>query len=296
MSLDRLAREIRRKLPVNPVDQLKRKLDRAVKNEEYEEAVASFADALLSGANLFLEEFLPFQRKVARLGALNSLSQTLLKLTAPGVPDVYQGNELWDFSLVDPDNRRPVDYGLRNGLLADLKRMDPADARSVLEEDAWEDGRPKLYLTWKALELRRDMPELFERGEYVPLGTEGEMHDRLVAFAKGAKGAGFKVVIAGAGGAAHLPGMAAAMTPLPVFGVPVQSHALSGHDSLLSIVQMPAGIPVGTLAIGRAGAVNAALLAAAVLALTDEPLAERLDAWRARQTEAVAERPSEDAP
>ena len=120
--------------------------------------------------------------------------------------------------------------------------------------------------------------------------------DRLVAFAKGATGAGFKVVIAGAGGAAHLPGMAAAMTPLPVFGVPVQSHALSGHDSLLSIVQMPAGIPVGTLAIGRAGAVNAALLAAAVLALTDEPLAERLDAWRARQTEAVAERPSEDAP
>jgi 5-(carboxyamino)imidazole ribonucleotide mutase len=120
--------------------------------------------------------------------------------------------------------------------------------------------------------------------------------DRLVAFAKGAKAQGFKVVIAGAGGAAHLPGMTAAMTPLPVFGVPVQSHALSGQDSLLSIVQMPAGIPVGTLAIGRAGAVNAALLAVAVLALTDEPLAERLDAWRARQTESVAERPSEDAP
>jgi (1->4)-alpha-D-glucan 1-alpha-D-glucosylmutase len=159
-------------------------------NEEYEEAVANFVDALLSGTetNLFLEEFLPFQRKVARLGALNSLSQTLLKLTAPGVPDVYQGNELWDFSLVDPDNRRHVDYGLRNGLLAGLKRMDPADARSVLEEDAWEDGRPKLYLTWKALELRRDMPELFERGEYVPLGTEGEMHDRLVAFARSLEG------------------------------------------------------------------------------------------------------------
>ena len=159
-------------------------------NEEYEEAVANFVDALLSGTetNLFLEEFLPFQRKVTRLGALNSLSQTLLKLTAPGVPDVYQGNELWDFSLVDPDNRRHVDYGLRNGLLAGLKRMDPADARSVLEEDAWEDGRPKLYLTWKALELRRDMPELFERGEYVPLGTEGEMHDRLVAFARSLEG------------------------------------------------------------------------------------------------------------
>ena len=115
--------------------------------------------------------------------------------------------------------------------------------------------------------------------------------DRLVAFAKGAREAGFKVVIAGAGGAAHLPGMAAAMTPLPVFGVPVESKALSGQDSLLSIVQMPAGIPVGTLAIGRAGAVNAALLAAAVLALTDADLAERLDAWRARQTESVAERP-----
>jgi len=115
--------------------------------------------------------------------------------------------------------------------------------------------------------------------------------DRLVAFAKGAREAGFKVVIAGAGGAAHLPGMTAAMTSLPVFGVPVESKALSGQDSLLSIVQMPAGIPVGTLAIGRAGAVNAALLAAAVLALTDADLAERLEVWRARQTESVAERP-----
>ncbi|MCP2083375.1 5-(carboxyamino)imidazole ribonucleotide mutase [Methylorubrum extorquens] len=115
--------------------------------------------------------------------------------------------------------------------------------------------------------------------------------DRLVSFAKGAREAGFKVVIAGAGGAAHLPGMTAAMTSLPVFGVPVESKALSGQDSLLSIVQMPAGIPVGTLAIGRAGAVNAALLAAAVLALTDAGLAERLDAWRDRQTASVGERP-----
>jgi 5-(carboxyamino)imidazole ribonucleotide mutase len=115
--------------------------------------------------------------------------------------------------------------------------------------------------------------------------------DRLVAFAKGAVAAGLKVVIAGAGGAAHLPGMAAAMTRLPVFGVPVESKALSGQDSLLSIVQMPAGIPVGTLAIGRAGAINAALLAAAVLALSDPDLAERLEAWRAAQTASVAERP-----
>jgi 5-(carboxyamino)imidazole ribonucleotide mutase len=118
--------------------------------------------------------------------------------------------------------------------------------------------------------------------------------DRLVAFAKGAKQAGFQVIIAGAGGAAHLPGMTAAMTPLPVFGVPVESKALSGQDSLLSIVQMPAGIPVGTLAIGKAGAANAALLAASVLALHDEALAERLDAFRAAQTASVANAPSDE--
>ena len=118
--------------------------------------------------------------------------------------------------------------------------------------------------------------------------------DRLVAFAKGAKAEGFQIIIAGAGGAAHLPGMTAAMTVLPVFGVPVESKALSGVDSLHSIVQMPAGIPVGTLAIGRAGAINAALLAAAVLALHDEPLAIRLEQWRQRQTDDVAERPKRD--
>ncbi|RWA66051.1 5-(carboxyamino)imidazole ribonucleotide mutase [Mesorhizobium sp.] len=117
--------------------------------------------------------------------------------------------------------------------------------------------------------------------------------DRLYEFAKGAKAAGYKVIIAGAGGAAHLPGMTAAMTPLPVFGVPVESKALSGQDSLLSIVQMPAGIPVGTLAIGKAGAANAALLAAAVLALHDEKLAARLDAWRAAQTAKVASEPAD---
>ena len=117
--------------------------------------------------------------------------------------------------------------------------------------------------------------------------------DRLYEFAKGAKAAGYKVIIAGAGGAAHLPGMTAAMTPLPVFGVPVESKALSGQDSLLSIVQMPAGIPVGTLAIGKAGAANAALLAAAVLALNDDKLAIRLDAWRSAQTAKVATEPTD---
>jgi 5-(carboxyamino)imidazole ribonucleotide mutase len=115
--------------------------------------------------------------------------------------------------------------------------------------------------------------------------------DRLVEFAKGAAQAGFHVIIAGAGGAAHLPGMVASMTHLPVLGVPVQSKALSGMDSLLSIVQMPGGIPVGTLAIGSAGAKNAGLLAASILALHDAGLAERLQAWRAAQTGAVTERP-----
>ena len=117
--------------------------------------------------------------------------------------------------------------------------------------------------------------------------------ERLYAFAKGAKAAGFKVIIAGAGGAAHLPGMTAALTSLPVFGVPVESKALSGLDSLYSIVQMPPGVPVGTLAIGQAGAINAALLAASVLALSDPALGDRLDAWRARQSEAVAEEPKD---
>jgi len=119
--------------------------------------------------------------------------------------------------------------------------------------------------------------------------------ERLFDFAKSAKEKGHKVIIAGAGGAAHLPGMCASMTPLPVFGVPVESKALSGQDSLLSIVQMPAGIPVGTLAIGKAGAVNAALLAVAVLALNDAALAAKLDQWRAKQTASVADVPKDDA-
>ena len=115
---------------------------------------------------------------------------------------------------------------------------------------------------------------------------------RLYEYATGAKARGLKVIIAAAGGAAHLPGMSAAMTPLPVLGVPIKSRDLKGLDSLLSIVQMPKGVPVGTLAIGEAGAVNAALMAAAILALNDEALAQRLDAYRAAQTEAVSENPT----
>ncbi|MEP4032574.1 5-(carboxyamino)imidazole ribonucleotide mutase [Roseibium polysiphoniae] len=115
--------------------------------------------------------------------------------------------------------------------------------------------------------------------------------DRMYDFAKSAKDDGFKVIIAGAGGAAHLPGMTAALTPLPVFGVPIESRALSGEDSLLSIVQMPGGIPVGTLAIGKAGATNAALLAAAVLALMNPKIEQALDNYRSARTAAVTERP-----
>src|SRR3954467_13133684 len=118
---------------------------------------------------------------------------------------------------------------------------------------------------------------------------------RLYAFARGAKAAGHKVIIAGAGGAAHLPGMTAAMTTLPVFGVPIETHALSGIDSLYSIVQMPPGVPVGTLAIGKSGAINAALLAASVLALSDGKLAKRLETWRKKQSDAVAEAPEDKA-
>lgn len=119
--------------------------------------------------------------------------------------------------------------------------------------------------------------------------------DRLVAFAKGAEAEGFQVIIAGAGGAAHLPGMTASMTALPVLGVPIESAALKGVDSLLSIVQMPGGVPVGTLAIGKAGAINAALLAAAILARSDAALAARLKAYRARQTDSVAGTPRDEA-
>ena len=147
---------------------------------------------------------------------------------------------------------------------------------------------------WETMKNAADTLEALEITYDARIISAHRTPDRLMSFAKGARDEGFKVIIAGAGGAAHLPGMAASMTPLPVFGVPVQSRALSGQDSLLSIVQMPAGIPVGTLAIGKAGAINAALLAAAVLALGDEEIADRLDEWRARQSAAVAEDPMDD--
>ncbi|MBB3595502.1 5-(carboxyamino)imidazole ribonucleotide mutase [Rhizobium sp. BK529] len=147
---------------------------------------------------------------------------------------------------------------------------------------------------WETMKNAADTLEALEIEYDARIISAHRTPDRLVNFAKGARAEGFKVIIAGAGGAAHLPGMTAAMTPLPVFGVPVQSKTMSGQDSLLSIVQMPGGIPVGTLAIGKAGAINAALLAAAVLALSDDEIAERLDEWRERQSASVAEYPMDD--
>jgi 5-(carboxyamino)imidazole ribonucleotide mutase len=145
---------------------------------------------------------------------------------------------------------------------------------------------------WKTMRVAAETLKELKIGFDARVISAHRSPDRLYQFAKGARDSGFKVVIAGAGGAAHLPGVTAALTPLPVFGVPMRTKALKGIDSILSIVQMPGGIPVGTLAIGEAGAKNAALLAAAVLALQDKALAKRLDAWRARQSRAIARLPS----
>ena len=163
-----------------------------------------------------------------------------------------------------------------------------------------EQGRPVAIIMgsqsdWEVMQHSAELLDALAVGYDTRIVSAHRTPDRLYAFAKGAKAEGFQVIIAGAGGAAHLPGMTASMTPLPVFGVPVETKALSGMDFLLSIVQMPAGIPVGTLAIGKAGAINAALLAASVLALHDPALAARLDEWRGRQTAKIAETPTTES-
>jgi len=144
---------------------------------------------------------------------------------------------------------------------------------------------------WETMRHAADMLDALGVSYETRVVSAHRTPDRLYDYAKNAASRGLKVIVAGAGGAAHLPGMTASMTRLPVLGVPVESKALSGMDSLLSIVQMPAGIPVGTLAIGKAGAANAGLLAASILATTDEGLAGRLEAWRQKQTDGIAERP-----
>ncbi|MFP5348467.1 MAG: malto-oligosyltrehalose synthase [Gammaproteobacteria bacterium] len=156
-------------------------------NDDYEAAIREFVRSVLQPSrNLFLEDFLPFQARVARYGLYASLSQVLLKFTIPGVPDIYQGNELWDFSLVDPDNRRPVDYARRDRLLAEIERIGDADrarfARSLL--DTLEDGRAKLYVTWRALTLRRAKSSVFRDSDYVPLKADGPLAEHVFAFAR----------------------------------------------------------------------------------------------------------------
>jgi (1->4)-alpha-D-glucan 1-alpha-D-glucosylmutase len=159
-------------------------------NTEYEEAMTHFVRSLLApGRNVFLEDFLPFQKRVLRFGLLNSLSQVLLKLTSPGVPDLYQGSELWDFSLVDPDNRRPVDYERRASLLNELEQLDnapPPGKRRLVRAllDNLDDGRAKLYLTWKTLGLRAAYVDVFQHGDYTPLAIEGPRAEHLCAYAR----------------------------------------------------------------------------------------------------------------
>jgi (1->4)-alpha-D-glucan 1-alpha-D-glucosylmutase len=158
------------------------------RNTEYEAAVSSFVKALLDPAakNRFLNDFVPFQRRVARIGLWNSLSQTLLKLACPGVPDIYQGNELWDFNLVDPDNRRPVDYIRRQQMFECVRsRVSAPDESSISRLlETPEDGRIKLYLIWRTLGLRQQQPNLFQQGEYLPLAVAGAKADHVIAFAR----------------------------------------------------------------------------------------------------------------
>lgn len=158
-------------------------------NRNYEEAVMTFIDSVMEKreGNLFLREFEPFQRWISHCGMFNSLSQALLKIASPGIPDFYQGTELWDFSLVDPDNRNPVDYGIRAGLLGELKRRGTEMSRTELARELTihkEDGRIKLYLTSRVLNYRRENREFFERGEYIPLEVRGGKANQVIAFSR----------------------------------------------------------------------------------------------------------------
>jgi (1->4)-alpha-D-glucan 1-alpha-D-glucosylmutase len=171
-------------------------------NAEYEAALAGFIDALLGrmDGNLFLDDLLPFQRTMSWLGMLNSLSQSLIKLTSPGVPDTYQGNELWDYSLVDPDNRRSVDYALRTKLLADVSARFASPGRDFAAMmhsmmSTPEDGRLKLFVTWRALQMRAEHVEVFRNGDYLPLSAVGTRKEHVVAYARRAQNSGAVVVV-----------------------------------------------------------------------------------------------------
>jgi (1->4)-alpha-D-glucan 1-alpha-D-glucosylmutase len=169
------------------------------RNSEYEGAVSSFVKALLDSSpkNRFLNDFIPFQRRVAQIGLWNSLSQTLLKLASPGVPDIYQGNELWDLSLVDPDDRRPVDYHHREKLFDSIRGLVSASSESATSHllGTPEDGRIKLYLIWRTLCLRQEQPGLFQQGEYLPLAVEGAKANHVIAFARKLEGASVIIIV-----------------------------------------------------------------------------------------------------
>ncbi|HEX5872220.1 MAG TPA: hypothetical protein VFY65_17450 [Longimicrobium sp.] len=165
----------------------------------YDKGLRDFvADILSGGENAFLDDFLPFQRMVSRLGMINSLAQTLVKIASPGVPDVYQGQEAWDFSLVDPDNRRPVDYEMRRELMRSIEaragEMGRAEAAREMVE-AWEDGRIKLHVVQTALRLRMALPDAFTGGAYVPLVADGERAEHVVSFARTGNGAAVIVAV-----------------------------------------------------------------------------------------------------
>jgi len=150
-------------------------------NEEWDAAMQDFVAKILDATprNKFLPIFLPVAKEIARLGMINSLTQTLLKLTSPGVPDIYQGNEIWDYSLVDPDNRRPVDYNLRREMLDALPSAAPDELMQT-----WPDGRMKLFLTQRVLRFRRDQAELFQRGDYIPLHASGTFAECCISFVR----------------------------------------------------------------------------------------------------------------
>ena len=183
-------------------------------NPAYDEGLAAFVAGILAEGSAFLDDFLPFQRTVARLGMVNALAQTLVKLTAPGVPDVYQGQEVWDLSLVDPDNRRPVDYALRRRLLESLRaRREEVDGRTLARElvEGWEDGRIKMHVVQRALLLRAALPRVFGGGAYLPLAAEGPGAEHVVAFARTAAGAAAITLV---------PRLAAGLTRERGFAVP----------------------------------------------------------------------------
>jgi (1->4)-alpha-D-glucan 1-alpha-D-glucosylmutase len=173
------------------IREAKQKTSWANQNKEYESEVLNFVEGILGAQAVpeFLEDFREFQQYVSRIGMLNSLSQTAIKLTLPGVPDIYQGTEVWDFTLVDPDNRRPVNYEQRRRLLTSLRKLDESseqDFRTELSKIVSNplDGRVKLYLTWRLLNLRSDYPDLFESGNYRPLEVKGSKSNHLVAYAR----------------------------------------------------------------------------------------------------------------